>query len=466
MSLRCGWAGSDENGNASGGQLGDQTGKEVRVGKYYSFGQSIIYRFKDVNLAVQYANKIEQVCLNNKVGYDQSNRTTLYKEAKKKDYDMTAITTPCACDCSSLVACCLIAVGVDVPYTMTTSTLGSHLAKLDVFEQITDSNALKGEGLQAGDIVNASGRHVITVLNQDGIVPEEIDKSTLITSNEYLSQTQMLPNAKYIYRWLHNKGWTDNAIAGVFGSLEEESTFNPGIWQGLKEGNLSGGFGLVQWTPATNLIDWANANGLDYLDIDTQLMRIEWERENRVQYYPTANYPESFNEFIVSTKTPEYLAIAWVANYERPKNPEQSGRGVIARKWYDKITRENWSNGVNFPDTDIPDINDPTGEAAVYEAIRQTPFNMKSLPSAHINLLKSLSFGDIVYMKFTFNRRKSIIGHNIFGKRLTFDNKPYTIKNVSSNGFLILSYNNSKNYKIIHPNYIENKGVQHDEGRT
>ena len=44
----------------------------------------------------------------------------------------------------------------------------------------------------------------------------------------------------------------------------------------------------------------------------------------------------SFSEFKVSTQTPEYLAGAWVYNYERPADPSATiaGRREAARYWY------------------------------------------------------------------------------------------------------------------------------------
>ena len=37
MGTLCGWASIDEKGKATGGQKGDQTGREVRTGNWYNF---------------------------------------------------------------------------------------------------------------------------------------------------------------------------------------------------------------------------------------------------------------------------------------------------------------------------------------------------------------------------------------------------------------------------------------------
>lgn len=177
-----------------------------------------------------------------------------------------------------------------------------------------------------------------------------VSKSDVICSNEYLSEAEQQINATYIASYLLGRGWTLNAVSGLLGNMERESTMNPGLWEDLAEGDMSAGFGLVQWTPATNLIDWANNRGYQYLDIDTQLNRLLFELDNGLQYYATNDYPETFEEFTKSTKSPEYLASAFVHNYERPRVIVEEERQQNARKWY------NFFNGTVTPD--VP--HDPT----------------------------------------------------------------------------------------------------------
>src|SRR5699024_102004 len=144
-----------------------------------------------------------------------------------------------------------------------------------------------------------------------------------ISANRYLTREEMKNNAEYIYVWLSEKGWTKNAIAGMLGNMETESTINPGIWQNLDEGNTSLGLGLVQWTPATKIIDFANAQGVPPTEMDVQLGRIEWEVANNAQWIATSDYPLSFSEFKASTADPYYLGMAFLRNYERPADQNQ-----------------------------------------------------------------------------------------------------------------------------------------------
>lgn len=174
--------------------------------------------------------------------------------------------------------------------------------------------------------------------------------SEVIGGNRYLTQSEMENNALYIYRKLSAAGWTLNAISGMLGNMQVESTINPAIWQSLNEGNTAGGYGLVQWTPATKYFEWCDAHGLAYGSMDSALQRIEYERENNLQYYETDSYPLSFTEFKTSTESPEYLAQAFLLNYERPANQDQPERSTYARAWYEFLT----DNGGEV-DPDTPD---------------------------------------------------------------------------------------------------------------
>lgn len=164
----------------------------------------------------------------------------------------------------------------------------------------------------------------------DTETPETI---TPISANRYLSTQEMQNNAKYIYAYLSKRGWTLNAIAGMLGNMQTESTINPGIWQNLADG-VGPAFGLVQWDPYTKYTNWCEANGLEPSEMDSALKRIEWEVANGEQYYPTSEYPETFAEFKTSTKDPYYLGMAFLFNYERPADTAQPLRGTQAQNWY------------------------------------------------------------------------------------------------------------------------------------
>ena len=152
--------------------------------------------------------------------------------------------------------------------------------------------------------------------------------------NYYLNETQMQGNALEVYIFFSARGWSLNAIAGILGNMESESTINPGIWQSLNSGNYSGGFGLVQWTPATNYTNWATVNGYDISDPDGQLLWIDTRTVPTGQWIATSDYNISFATFKTSTQSPEYLASAFLKNFERAGVEVENERRTQARKWY------------------------------------------------------------------------------------------------------------------------------------
>lgn len=153
-------------------------------------------------------------------------------------------------------------------------------------------------------------------------------------------------NAQYILNYLCSRGWTKNAVCAMLGNMQTESSINPGIWEGLNYGNYNGGYGLVQWTPAYKYTDWAVARGYGIGDINGQLERIIWEKDNGVQWYATSAYNMSFSEFAKSTGNVYDLALAFLANYERPYNPNQPARGTQAQHWYNSLSTSGGSDAI------------------------------------------------------------------------------------------------------------------------
>lgn len=122
--------------------------------------------------------------------------------------------------------------------------------------------------------------------------------------------------ATEIYNFFKGKGWSKNAICGLLGNIEVETayTFNPDI----NAYNGDGGYGLLQWTPGSKLKKWAESNGLNFRTINTQCRRIQYEYENKIQYYTSSYCSLTFSQYIKSSNSPDYLAECFTHNYERP----------------------------------------------------------------------------------------------------------------------------------------------------
>lgn len=162
-----GHASIDENGKTSGGMTGDQTGKEVCVRTWYNKPWNTVVRAKDPVKAEKIAKAMEQACANENIGYDQSNRMSLYEQAKGLNWDISKVGL-CECDCSSLVAVCCNAAGIAVSKSMTTRNELNTLLKTNEFTMGTDPMFTKtSANLKRGDILIGTG-HTAIVLG-DGI---------------------------------------------------------------------------------------------------------------------------------------------------------------------------------------------------------------------------------------------------------------------------------------------------------
>jgi len=159
-----------------------------------------------------------------------------------------------------------------------------------------------------------------------------------IKGNRLLTHPEMESNAIRVWSILYFKGWTRNAVAGLLGNMQGESTINPGIWENLTP-DISRGWGLVQWTPSTNFTDWAHQHGYDNDDGDAQLEWIDTETVPFGQWAPTTQYPMSFDEFKVSAIDPKELASAFLRDFERPGDipGTEPIRRENAQRWFDYL---------------------------------------------------------------------------------------------------------------------------------
>lgn len=163
MDVKIGHASIDENGRASGGKAGDSTGKEVCIRQWYSKPWQYYLECTDSKIANAAAAYMEQICNNNNVGYDQSERLTLYNQLKI--HKNVSKLTPCECDCSSLVACCYIMAGLNISPACTTGNLRSALMSTGKFVTHTGRSYLtKSDRAKRGGIYLKEGAHVVMVL--------------------------------------------------------------------------------------------------------------------------------------------------------------------------------------------------------------------------------------------------------------------------------------------------------------
>lgn len=165
----------NENGKASGGNLGDQTRKEVCTRSWYSKPWSCVIRFIDADMREKVARCMEMAAANDHIGYDQNRRNTLLNLARKYNYDPSKVTENCATDCSALVSLACIYAGIPESKLVyngnsaTTRTLWQILkstGEVDIYT--TPIYTQKSGKLMRGDILLKEGAHVVVVVQPDG----------------------------------------------------------------------------------------------------------------------------------------------------------------------------------------------------------------------------------------------------------------------------------------------------------
>ena len=231
MSVKIGHASIDERGKATGGAAGDQTGKEVCIRDWYDKGWDLVLRPKTKIVAEKIAATCEAACANDNIGYDQSGRLTLYDQAKKVKHDLGKIKTPCECDCSSLMAECAIAAGIDISPALTTSNMARAFVLTGQFDILTDSKYIDSpDYLLRGDILVKEGHHTACVLTD-----------AVKASNPYSEPTLTL-----------YKGCKSNAVKWVQYELVQagyglaiDGSFGPATDKAVREYQRSRGRGLV-----------------------------------------------------------------------------------------------------------------------------------------------------------------------------------------------------------------------------
>ena len=182
MSVKLGSARIDENGKAKGGQAGDQTGKEVSTQSYYLHSKGWrVFRAKEAAAAEKIAKCMENACKNNKIGYDQGQRNTLYKVAEPLGFDTSKVTTACETDCSALVrVCCAFAGIMGLPSGFRTGNMPTNLMNTGKFVEMKGAKYQEQSAyLKRGDILvtKTSGHTVVVLSNGSKAESDKIEET-------------------------------------------------------------------------------------------------------------------------------------------------------------------------------------------------------------------------------------------------------------------------------------------------
>lgn len=164
MAVLIGHASISENGTVNG-TAGDSTGKEVCTRNWYNGSWGFMAVHPDATVREAIASAVEKACANDKIGYSQATRNTLYTQAKTNGLDLSKVTTACNCDCSSLINTAVVCAGKGSYGSngWTTSTMQSQLSALG-FKILTSNVSTEAYAVR-GAIYCKAGSHVICALS-------------------------------------------------------------------------------------------------------------------------------------------------------------------------------------------------------------------------------------------------------------------------------------------------------------
>lgn len=163
-------SGNDENGKYMNGQAGDQTGKEWQLKPYYNRPWTVVLRYPDQAVALEIAKLAIAAALNNKIGYDQNQRTTYWTQLQAVGYDPSKITVACEEDCTAGVTANVKAAGYifgikalqNIPIDTYSGNMRSRFVSAG-FVALTASKYTSGyDYLLPGDILLYEGHHAAT----------------------------------------------------------------------------------------------------------------------------------------------------------------------------------------------------------------------------------------------------------------------------------------------------------------
>ena len=190
-------SGSDENKQYHGGNAGDQTGNEWCLKRWYNRPWTCVLRWPGIDVGTLIAQLSIDAALNDKVGYDQYQRTTYWSQLKNVGYIPSRITVACEEDCtagvSSNVRAAGYLLGIDALKNIPICSSRNMRAEFKKagFIVLTDSKYLtSGNYLLPGDILLYDNHHAAANVTKGKNVSYEYH-DVLNNINGYLEK----PNA-------------------------------------------------------------------------------------------------------------------------------------------------------------------------------------------------------------------------------------------------------------------------------
>lgn len=245
MTVLVGSARSDENGKAYNGKAGDQkSGKEVSTQSWYKHSKGWrVFRAKNTSTAKLIAQAMRSACSNEKIGYDQWNRNTLYTQAEKVDFDPGRVTTACETDCSALVRVCCAFAGIKgIPADFRTGNMPTYLMATGQFVELagskyTDQSTYLGEG---DILVTKTSGHTVVVLSNGSKYEGGATVSGGVLGDRLLKRGASGDDVEALQTRLNALGFDCGKVDGDFGANTEKGVKD---FQTAAEIEVDGEFG-------------------------------------------------------------------------------------------------------------------------------------------------------------------------------------------------------------------------------
>lgn len=163
-------------------KAGDQTGREVYTRAFYRKPWNIMLRYKDAGIALKASKIAVKLAHSNLVGYDQSERNTLYKALKKHNWDVDAYIRSgkkTETDCSAFVYacfCCVVPGMRSSGNAPTTATMRAVYRKHGFGVYVSDKYLSSDAYLKPGDVLVKEHGHTAMNVSTGSKVTVKADK--------------------------------------------------------------------------------------------------------------------------------------------------------------------------------------------------------------------------------------------------------------------------------------------------
>lgn len=225
-------SGSDERGKYSGGQAGDQTGREWAIINWYSRPWTCILRHPDQKVRELIAELSIEAALNPNIGYDQYQRGTFQTQLFKVGYRPSKITVKCESDCSGGVIAITKAAGHLLNITALKNLSATYTGnmrsgfKAAGFQVLTEKKYLTSpDYLLPGDILLYDNHHTATNLGIGSKSGCKAASNSAAAPSSNVGKNITTTSTKTIQNMLNAAGW----------SIAADNEYGPATTKAVKQ---------------------------------------------------------------------------------------------------------------------------------------------------------------------------------------------------------------------------------------